>query len=106
MSDAIVPARFRGLFAPDRRACAEDYTYNPAFQNVHVLANEVSFFETGGPVTDVRVDGDNVAITLRETVGDGVFTRTLYFALNRDGSVRYRADRSEPVRTFVRCESR
>lgn len=98
-----VPARFRGLFAVDRKACAEDYRYNPAFQNVTITARNVSFFETGGPVTNVAVQGDMAAITLRETVGDGEFTRAIYLALNRDGTVRYRPSTSEPSQTYVRC---
>lgn len=100
---AIVPLRFRGLFAVDRKACAQDYRYNPAFQNVTITARSVSFFETGGPVTDVNVEGDRVAITLRETVGDSQFTRAIYLALNRDGTARYRPGKSEPSRTYVRC---
>lgn len=100
---STVPVRFRGLFAVDRKACAEDYTYNPAFQNVTVKARSVSFFETGGPVTSVNIQGDMAAITLRESVGDGVFTRAIYLALDRDGTVRYRPSKSEPVRRYVRC---
>ena len=98
-----VPARFRGLFAVDRKACEQDYSYNPAFQNVTVEARSVRFFETGGPITDVNIQGDMAAITLRETVGDKEFTRAIYLALNRDGTVRYRPGRSEPSRTYVRC---
>lgn len=98
-----VPTRFRGLFALDRNACAQDYTYNPAFQNVEIMARSVSFFETGGPVTDVNIQGDMAAITLRETVGDSQTTRAIYLALNADGTVRYRAGKSEPSQTFVRC---
>lgn len=98
-----VPVRFRGLFAVDRKACAEDYTYSPAFQNVTVKARSVSFFETGGPVTNVNIQGDIAAITLLEIVGDGKFTRAIYLALNRDGTVRYRPGKSEPSRTYIRC---
>ena len=98
-----VPARFRGLYAADRRACENDYNYAPAFQNVTVKARDVSFFETGGPVTDVNVQGNNIAITLRETVGDGRFTRAIYLALNDDGTVRYRQAGTGPVKTYVRC---
>ena len=100
----IVPPRFRGLFAADRKACAEDYAYNPAFQNVTIKARSVNFFETGGPVTDVNIAGDRAAITLRETVGDGKYTRAIYLALNRDGTVRYRPGKSEPPRIHVRCD--
>ena len=103
VAKVIVPVRFRGLFAVDRKACAQDYSYNPAFQNVTIKARSVSFFETGGPVTDVNIQGDMAALTLRETVGDGEFTRAIYLALNRDGTVRYRPGRSEPSRTYVRC---
>lgn len=98
-----VPARFRGLFALDRKACAQDYTYSPAFQNVTIMARSVSFFETGGPVTDVNIQGDMAAITIRETVGDSQTTRAIYLALNADRTVRYRADKSEPSQTYVRC---
>ena len=98
-----VPARFRGLYALDRKACAEDYSYAPAFQNVTVKARDVNFFETGGPVTDVNAEGDSVAITLRETVGDGQFTRAIYLALNDDGTVRYRPGSGADVKTYVRC---
>ena len=103
VAKVIVPVRFRGLFAIDRKACAQDYSYNPAFQNVTIKARSVSFFETGGPVINVSIQGDMVAITLRETVGDKKFTRAIYLALNRDGTVRYRPGRPEPSRTYVRC---
>ena len=99
-----VPARFRGLYALDQKACAADYTYQQAFQNVTVKADSVNFFETGGPVTDVNVNGDSIAITLRETVGDNVATRAIYLALNPDGTARYRADRTAMVRKYVRCQ--
>ena len=99
-----VPARFRGLYALDRQACAADYTYQQAFQNVTVKADSVNFFETGGPVTDVNVNGDSIAITLRETVGDNVATRAIYLALNPDGTVRYRAGKTAMVRKYVRCQ--
>lgn len=102
-NEATVPARFRGLFALDRKACAQDYNYNPAFQNVTVKARSVSFFETGGPVTDVNANGDSVAITMLETVGDSQAKRAIYLAINSDGSVRYRPGSSEPSRTYVRC---
>ncbi|MBH9537778.1 hypothetical protein [Novosphingopyxis sp. YJ-S2-01] len=76
-----VPERFRGLYAPDRKACAGDNTYNPTFQNVEVKAHEVRFFETGGPVTHVGIDGDKAAITLQETVGDREAARAIFLAL-------------------------
>ncbi|WP_022673361.1 hypothetical protein [Novosphingopyxis baekryungensis] len=98
-----VPVRFQGLYALDERACAEDYNYAPAFQNVTVQSDRVSFFETGGPVTDVNVNGDNVAITLRERVGDSVSTRAIFLRLNGDGTARYRAGSDEPVESYVRC---
>ena len=98
-----VPARFRGLYASDQRACAEDYSYNPAFLNVTVNARDVSFFETGGPVTNVNVSGDSIAITLRETVGDGQFDRAIYLALVDERTARYRPSASEPVKLYVRC---
>ncbi len=101
-----VPERFRGLFAMDRQACAEDYNYAPAFQNVRIEAQSVSFFETGGPVTNVQVDGEMAAITLRETVGDGEFTRAIYLAINPDGSVRYRQGKDQPSQNYVRCEGK
>lgn len=101
--EATVPPRFRGLFAVDRKACAQDYNYNPAFQNVTVTARSVNFFETGGPVTDVNVEGDSIAITMLETVGDGRTKRAIYLAINRDGTVRYRPGTSEPSRTYARC---
>lgn len=100
---AVVPARFVGLYAPDRTACAEDYEYAPAFRNVRVGPREVRFFETGGPVTDVNVEGDQIAITLRERIGEGETTRAVYFALNGDGTARYRPGRTEPPAVFVRC---
>lgn len=102
-ASVTVPERFRGLYAADRRACEEDYSYNPAFQNVTVKAHDISFFETGGPVTDVNVQGNSIAITLRETVGDGRFIRAIYLALNDDGTVRYRPERNGAVKTYVRC---
>ena len=100
---AIVPVRFRGRFAPDARACAPDFSYAPAFQTVTVREGDVSFFETGGPVTNVAVQGDNAAITLVERVGDSRTTRAIYLALEGDGRVRYRPDLSRPSRHFVRC---
>ena len=99
-----VPTRFRGLFAIDEKACAQDYSYGPAFQNVTVSARSVSFFETGGPVTDVNIEGDMAAITIRETVGDSETTRAIYLAINPDGVVRYRAGDSEQSKDYVRCE--
>lgn len=101
---STVPERFRGLFAIDQKACAQDYSYAPAFQNITIEAQEVLFFETGGPVIDVNVDGDAAAITLLEAVGDEEAPRAVYLALNADGSVRYKAGESEPSRNFVRCE--
>ena len=99
----VVPARFRGRFAPDRKACGRDYTYSPAFQTVTVRRDGVNFFETGGPVTNVAVDGDSAAITVRERVGDRYAVRAIYLALEGDGAVRYRPGLSEPSRRFVRC---
>ena len=98
-----VPERFRGLYAADQRACAGDYSYNPAFLNVTVNAREVSFFETGGPVTNVNVSGDSIAINLRETVGDHEAVRAIYLALVDERTARYRASASEPVKLYVRC---
>ncbi|MGB3721447.1 MAG: hypothetical protein WA979_01350 [Pacificimonas sp.] len=98
-----VPTRFQGLFALDKKACAEDYNYAPAFQNVAIEARRVRFFETSGPITAVNVERNKAAITLRETVGGGEFTRAIYLALNPDGTIRYRPGRSEPSRTYVRC---
>ncbi|MGB3740399.1 MAG: hypothetical protein WA948_13740, partial [Pontixanthobacter sp.] len=100
-----VPARFRGLFAPDRKACEEDYNYGPAFQNVTIETQRVGFFETGGPVTDIEVDGDRAAITVLEKVGPGEAKRAIYLNLRPDGIVRYRPSASEPVRDFVRCRN-
>ena len=101
-----VPIRFRGHFAPDRKACAKDYTYAPTFENVEVFADRVSFFETGGPVTNVQVDGDAAAITLRETIGDNEVVRAIYLALDGDGTARYRPGRNEDVRDMVICQPR
>ncbi|TPW27716.1 hypothetical protein [Pararhizobium mangrovi] len=101
---ATVPARFRNLYALDRQACAEDYNYQTAFQNVRVRAKTVNFFETGGPVTKTEVRGNSIAITLDETVGDNTTRPTISFALNDDGTARYRAGQNEPVRAVVRCE--
>ncbi|RPF71830.1 hypothetical protein [Aurantiacibacter spongiae] len=98
-----VPVRFRGLYAPDARACAEDYTYQPAFQRVRIGADEVSFFETGGPVTNVDVEGEHIAITLRERIGDTETLRDIYLALTGEGTARYRPGDGEPVRQVVRC---
>ncbi len=98
----VVPEKFRGLFALDRKACAEDYSYSPAFQNVRIGAREVSFFETGGPVTDVNASGNAVAITLREQVGDGQFSHAIYLALNGDGTVRYKSAK-EASKIYVKC---
>ncbi len=99
-----VPERFRGLYAPDRKACAGDNNYNPTFQNVNVKAHEVRFFETGGPMTHIRIDGDKAAITLQEIVGDREAARAIFLALNGDGTARYRSVQG-PVRTMFRCEA-
>ena len=98
-----VPVRFRGTFAPDRRACAQDYEYQPTFQNVDVTADRVMFFENGGPVREVEVEGDNIAIGYLDTYADGSVPGTIYLRLDGDGSVRYRSSSSEPIRTFVAC---
>ena len=100
---ALVPERFRGLYAQDRRACERDYTYQPAFRNVTINARDVVFFETGGPVIAMNVDGDAIAITVRETVGDTVTIRAIYLRLIDKSTVRYRPGRGEPVETRVRC---
>ncbi|RJY08893.1 hypothetical protein [Aurantiacibacter aquimixticola] len=101
---ATVPERFRGLYALDRQACEQDYTYARAFQNVTVEANRVRFFETGGPVTDLNIDGDSIAITLREMVGDDESERAIYLALEEDGSVRYRPSNDAEISPMVRCQ--
>ena len=98
-----VPERFRGLYAPDRKACEEDYNSTPAFQHVTVNARDVSFFETGGPITDINVDGDAIAITLEETVGENTATRAIYLALTGEDTASYRADDGEPIQRYVRC---
>ena len=100
---AVVPARFRGTYAPDRRACAYDFDYQPTFQNVDVTAERVMFFENGGPVRDVNVSGEAIAITFLDTYGDQSNTRAIYFRLNGDGTVRYRRSAGEDVRSFVKC---
>ena len=51
-------------------------------------ADTVGFFETGGPVTDARVDGDAAAITLRERVGDHEAARAIYLRLTGPEAVR------------------
>ncbi|WP_343345783.1 hypothetical protein WJT74_00945 [Sphingomicrobium sp. XHP0239] len=103
VSAPFVPDRFQGLFALDRRACEEDYTYQPAFQNVRVFANDVRFFENGGPVTDVDVDGPAAAVTLRDTYADGDVLRTLYLRDLGEERFRIRDGLSEQSRDYVRC---
>ncbi|WJY17975.1 hypothetical protein QQS45_10100 [Alteriqipengyuania flavescens] len=99
-----VPARFRGTFAPDRQACAEDYDYEPTFQNVDVTADRVQYFENGGPVRRVEVDGNSIAIDYLDTYGDQRTPQVIYLALEGDRAVRYRTSRTDPVRRFVRCD--
>ena len=99
-----VPTRFRGTFAPDRQACAGDYDYQPTFQNVDVTADRVQYFENGGPVQSVEVDGNSIAIDYLDTYGDQRTPQVIYLALEGDSAVRYRPSRSEPVRRFVRCD--
>ena len=101
---ATVPTRFRGTFAPDRQACAEDYDYQPTFQNVDVTADRVQYFENGGPVQGVEVDGNSIAIDYLDTYGDQRTPQVIYLALEGDSAVRYRPSRTEPVRRFVRCD--
>ncbi len=98
-----VPVRFRATYALDPGACRGDHEYAPSFQAVTVGRDRVNFFETGGPVTHVAVDGDAIAITLRETVGPAEHTRAIYLALNGDGTVRYRPGEGEDVRRYVTC---
>ena len=98
-----VPARFRATYAPDRRACDGHYDYQPTFQNVDVTADRVMFFENGGPVQNVNVNGDAVAITFLDTYADQSNRRVIYLRLNGDGSARYRSGPEQPVQTFVRC---
>lgn len=102
-SVATVPPRFRGLYAPDRRACEQDYNYAPAFQNVHVMAERASFFETGGPVLNISVDGNTITINMREYVGDGSSERDIYLALEGDDLARYKRGQSQPSQHYVRC---
>ncbi|MEB3414623.1 hypothetical protein VCJ71_00945 [Alteriqipengyuania sp. WL0013] len=101
---ATVPTRFRGTFAPDRQACAEDYDYQPTFQNVDVAADRVQYFENGGPVQDVEVDGNSIAIDYLDTYGDQRTPQVIYLALEGDSAVRYRHSRTDPVRNYVRCD--
>ena len=103
-SSATVPTRFRGTFAPDRQACAEDYDYQPTFQNVDVTADRVQYFENGGPVQGVEVDGNSIAIDYLDTYGDQRTPQVIYLALEGDSAVRYRPSRTDPVRRFVRCD--
>ena len=98
-----VPARFRATYALDRQACAGNYEYQPAFQNIDVTADRVMFFENGGPVESVNVTGDNAAITYTDTYADQSTRQALYLRLNGDGTTRIRQGRSGAVRTFVTC---
>lgn len=98
-----VPDRFHGLFALDQRACAEDYKYQPAFQNIRVFGDEVRFFENGGPVTEVDLDGPAAAITLRDQYADGETVRTLYMRDLGGGCFSIRDGLSEQPENYVRC---
>ncbi len=98
-----VPERFRGQYAQKAENCGPRFAAIPTQEPVTLRRQDVSFFETGGPVTHVEVDGDAIAVTLRETVGPDEHVRVIYLALNGDGTVRYRPGEGEDVRRYIRC---
>ncbi|QQN73522.1 hypothetical protein [Croceicoccus sp. YJ47] len=98
-----VPERFRGQYAQKAEDCGPRFAAIPTQEPVTLRSDDVRFFETGGPITHVEVDGDAIAVTLRETVGPDEHARAIYLALNGDGTVRYRPGDGEDVRRYIRC---
>ena len=99
---AQIPARFVGTWAPDKRACAGDYAYQPTFQRVFIERDRVGFFETSGDVQAVAEAGGSTRVTVRERVGDAYPVYPILISL-ADGGQALNYIRDGERRQLVKC---
>ena len=97
-----IPARFIGTWAPDKRACAGDYDYQPTFQRVFIERDRIGFFETSGDVQAVAEAGGSTRVTVRERIGDRYPVYPILISLADDGrALNYIRDGER--RRLVKC---
>ena len=93
-----IPAAFRGTWATSPENCSAR-----SFYRVTVQDDRVIFFEDGGFASDIRVNGNALAVTYPfENPEGGTENRVVYFARETDDSIRIRQGDSES-QTYVAC---
>ena len=95
--DAI-PDRFRGTWASSSEECGAR-----SFNRLTIAADRVNFFEDGGFASDIRVNGNALAVTYPFETPDGATeSRVVYFARETQDRMRVRQGSGESA-TYVRC---
>ncbi len=95
---AAIPDRFRGTWATSSEHCVAR-----SFNRMTVAADRVNFFEDGGYASDIRIDGNALAVTYPFETPDGTTeNRVVNFARETQYRMRVRRGADEST-TYVRC---
>lgn len=93
-----IPAAFRGTWATSLENCSAR-----SFYRVTVQDDRVIFFEDGGFASDVRVNGNALAVTYPfENPNGETENRVVYFARETEDRIRVRQGGGES-QTYVAC---
>ena len=93
-----IPAAFRGTWATSPENCSAR-----SFYRVTVQDDRVIFFEDGGFASDIRVNGNALAVTYPfENPEGGTENRVVYFARETEDRIRIRQGGGES-QTYVAC---
>lgn len=93
-----IPAAFRGTWATTRENCSAR-----SFYRVTVQDDRVIFFEDGGFASDIRVNGNALAVTYPfENPNGETENRVVYFARETEDRIRIRQGDGES-QAYVAC---
>ena len=93
-----IPAAFRGTWATSPENCSAR-----SFYRVTVQDDRVNFFEDGGFASDIRVNGNALAVTYPfEDPNGETENRVVYFARETEDRIRIRQG-GGASRTYVAC---
>ncbi|WP_435199261.1 hypothetical protein [Qipengyuania sp. 902] len=93
-----IPAAFRGIWATSLENCSAR-----SFYRVTVKDDRVNFFEDGGFASDIRVNGNALAVTYPfENPNGETENHVVYFARETEDGIRIRQGGGES-QTYVAC---
>ena len=95
---ALIPSSYRGLWATSPADCTARN-----FNRFTVAADRVSFFEDGGIASDIRANGNALAVTYPfENPNGTIESRVVYFAQETRDRIRVRRAENDSL-TYQRC---